>query len=421
MNEKELDGRLLKEIIEYFELPDEEKQNLSKFSRLVVEENYGADKMALETLKFYEKVLNSNPKRAPKIAICGYYGRSNLGDEAIFQAISSKICEIAPNARLCVVNSKSPLKILKSLSGVDLFLFGGGSLIQNSTSNASLMYYLTIIGLASLTCNHKIMLANGLGPIKARGLPLTLLLDVIATKINIFDLITVRDKKSQKFLQNLLPNRKIHILPDLALMNIEINNANVEQSSQKFDLFKANLPYYIYVPCSFGLKESKIDPKELANSLLALENHLGARVVLVVMNKKEDFELAKTISKYISSKKEDDERTIFCPKNASELVALLKRAKFVISQRYHGALLGAFSGVPTIPISNDNKMKALSYEILQNDCKSPDILANKKHLASYIEREILRQRKIKNEIVLKIEKQSSSANERVDKILNKYL
>ena len=158
-------------------------------------------------------------KKALKIVICGYYGHGNFGDEAILRVILSKIQNLNPKAKICVLKTKNLLYSVRDMVGADVFIFGGGSILQNATSDASLLCYLAIIHVSSLLCKRKIMLANGIGPICRRKIPKKILIRATACAINCFDYISVRDTHSQKMLQNILPNRKIYLVPDPALIS----------------------------------------------------------------------------------------------------------------------------------------------------------------------------------------------------------
>ena len=158
-------------------------------------------------------------KKALKIVICGYYGHGNFGDEAILRVILSKIQSLNPNAQIHILKPRKPFSTLKNLIGADVFVFGGGSILQNATSDTSMLYYLGIIAVSNVLCKRKIMLANGIGPILRRKIPLKILLRATARAINCFDYISVRDTNSQKMLQNILPNRKIYLVPDPALIS----------------------------------------------------------------------------------------------------------------------------------------------------------------------------------------------------------
>ena len=94
-----------------------------------------------------------------KILVSGYIGFNNFGDEAIFYALSthlkslgcdiSVLCankkDVAKKYNVKTYNFKKPLQILKAIFNCNILISGGGSLLQNKTSNASLYYYLFIL------------------------------------------------------------------------------------------------------------------------------------------------------------------------------------------------------------------------------------------------------------------------------------
>lgn len=308
-----------------------------------------------------------------KITLCGYYGKGNLGDEAILLSIKRAIGEaFGDRAKISILNTKNPLKMTGILRDTDLFVFGGGSLLQNSTSTASLFYYLATISTANALAKNKIMLANGIGPVRNSVLPEKVLTNLIARAVDGFDIISVRDTDSRTKLQKILPHRKIHLVPDPAL-------ALFTSSRQKLNQGLINSPknnYFIYIPCARGLKKANITPIQLTTILKKLEKNYACRVVLCILNPVEDEEIAKSLP---------SSRTI-CPSTPNELCALLRDAKFVISQRYHGSLFAASCGIPTLSVSDDPKIKALCKDFLLHPSLREKQLYNSDFLALQVEK-----------------------------------
>jgi polysaccharide pyruvyl transferase WcaK-like protein len=58
-----------------------------------------------------------------------------------------------------------PLAVFRAIRRCDLLIFGGGSLLQNATSNRSLLYYLTLIGTANRLGKPVVLLSQGIGPL----------------------------------------------------------------------------------------------------------------------------------------------------------------------------------------------------------------------------------------------------------------
>ena len=114
------------------------------------------------------------------IAISGYYGFENFGDEAILSVLTK---ELKSKGHNITVFSKNPQvtcaklgvnsvytfsikSVINTIKNSDVLISGGGSLLQDSTSLKSLFYYLFVIFLAEHYKTKVIIFAQGIGPIK---------------------------------------------------------------------------------------------------------------------------------------------------------------------------------------------------------------------------------------------------------------
>ncbi|MGQ9779138.1 MAG: polysaccharide pyruvyl transferase CsaB [Bacillota bacterium] len=186
-----------------------------------------------------EELKRSGPWRpklsAPRIVISGYYGAGNAGDEAILAAMLAALRAEFPGAEL-VVLSRDPARtaaehevkavprdlgrhffgLVKLLRRADLFISGGGGLLQDAYPPrflpASVLYYLAVSLLAKL-CGCRVMLyAQGIGPLRRR---LSRLLVRLA--LARMDLISVRDPGSRDLLRGLGVTRRVHLTADPVL------------------------------------------------------------------------------------------------------------------------------------------------------------------------------------------------------------
>ena len=94
-----------------------------------------------------------------KILISGYYGFDNFGDEAILgvlinhlrgndiTVLSSNPEKTGRTHNVNSLNSFNPKLIVERLPKFDMLISGGGSLLQNVTSNKSLFYYCGLINI----------------------------------------------------------------------------------------------------------------------------------------------------------------------------------------------------------------------------------------------------------------------------------
>ena len=110
--------------------------------------------------------------------LCGYYGKGNGGDEALL----ASLLQMLPNNIQPYVLSGNPSEtekrygvkagdrlntftILSAMRRSDIFIWGGGSLIQDATSIASPFYYSGLMGLAQKMGLKTIAWAQGIGPL----------------------------------------------------------------------------------------------------------------------------------------------------------------------------------------------------------------------------------------------------------------
>ena len=145
---------------------------------------YSLEHMVSVQREIYESVLHTHQVEQGKIkrvTICGSYGRGNAGDDAILKALIGEMNEISPDIRICVMsrNAKetrvryrvnsiytfNPLQMIFSMLRSSLFINGGGSLIQDSTSSRSLYFYLFTILSAKLLGCPVMMYGCGIGPV----------------------------------------------------------------------------------------------------------------------------------------------------------------------------------------------------------------------------------------------------------------
>ena len=117
---------------------------------------------------------------APDVLLCGYYGEDNLGDDALLQVLLQELPEgVKPliTARdAAAVRSPGPDGVDREPSFPPVRAgehrngacprFGGGSLLQDSTSVRSLVYYLVLIVVARLQGRVVILWGQGLGPLR---------------------------------------------------------------------------------------------------------------------------------------------------------------------------------------------------------------------------------------------------------------
>ncbi|MFW6730550.1 MAG: polysaccharide pyruvyl transferase CsaB [Synechococcus sp.] len=123
----------------------------------------------------------SSGRRRPLIV--GYYGEHNLGDDALLATLLEQLPEaaragavvtaadataVAVLAPVATVPRRSLARVRQALAQADALVFGGGSLLQDSTSVRSLLYYALLIVQARLQGIPVLFWGQGLGPLNHR-------------------------------------------------------------------------------------------------------------------------------------------------------------------------------------------------------------------------------------------------------------
>lgn len=162
-----------------------------------------------------------------RIVISGYVGFGNAGDEAILTATLHGLRSLLPGVEILVL-SRDPattarqhavqavhrLNPLHALLRCDLVLSGGGGLLQDATSQRSLLYYLGILAAARLLGKRTMVYANSVGPILRKSSA-----RLASWVLNRVDAITVRDSASAEELHRLGVRRPpVKVTADPALL-----------------------------------------------------------------------------------------------------------------------------------------------------------------------------------------------------------
>ncbi|MBQ8474805.1 MAG: polysaccharide pyruvyl transferase CsaB [Clostridia bacterium] len=292
-----------------------------------------------------------------QICIGGYYGYGSLGDEAVLSCLIKNIRLLYYDSSITVLTA-SPQKtkilhgvkcvyrynipaVAAALSRSDIFILGGGTLLQDATSRRSLFYYMELIHISHLMGTPVYLLANGIGPITDKKLALSALKKCKK--------ISLRDKDSYNFLLNEAKSYdKINLSCD-PFFTVKPADDNAvysymtEQGIYEMDYFTVNVR-----KCR-GSKQ--INSDALLYSLLP---HIssGLKPIFVSMQDSCDLKLCESLAKTVDG---------YCvsPKNAEILAGIQKHARFSIGMRLHFLISSVITGTPTIALSYDKKVESV--------------------------------------------------------------
>lgn len=307
------------------------------------------------------------------IVICGYHGFSNSGDEALLSAmldilkkkradINITVLSMHPKSTMSIYGVSSVyrydlLKINKLFSKCDLFIMGGGTLLQDITSLRSLYYYLTILKLA-LNNKVKVMLyGNGIGPLERKSSR-----KLVCKYLNRVDIITLRDDQSDKLLSEIgVTKPKIVITADPAFT---LNFTGKEKDTELFAQtgFKGGKFALI------GVRPWKCSAENFSDILAFFCDRLyekyGITSIFTPMQPKVD----TVISKEIISKMKYPGYIIEKHLEFDEMFRLIGVSEFVVGMRLHTLIYATALSVPALALSYDPKVSAFMQSIHQPLC-----------------------------------------------------
>lgn len=349
----------------------------------------------------YEKVLNiysstsvcetqiNNYKHMIKsynnnkgVVLCGAYGKGNSGDEAILKSINIELHSVDSTMPIWVIsrNVKETRAIhkvnslytfnfftmMKKFKNADVYINGGGSLIQDVTSTRSLYYYLFTIFLAKKLGCKVMMYGCGIGPVSlARNRKLA------AKIINKYvDVITLRDDISREELGRMGANKPKIIMsadPTLILSGASATALEDALEIENIDLSKNYIGFGLRKWTSF---DSVID--EIVGSAEYAFEKYGLIPLFIPIEFPGDVYVAEKVAKKLK-----------CPykiiKNRHPIevtISILSKMKCVVGIRLHSLMFSAGRGVPVVGLSYDVKVDGfLKYIGAENCIKLEDIKA----------------------------------------------
>jgi len=306
-------------------------------------------------------------KTIAKIMISGYYGFNNTGDEAILKSMVRAFKEKIPQIKI-VVLSHSPLQtsqtyqvkainrlhlidIIRCLRDTNLFISGGGGLLQDSTGKGwSILYYLGLILIAKIVKVPVMIYAQGIGPINKKINKL-----LIKWILNKVDIITVRNNPSKKLLNNLRvsgPSIYVNSDPVFLLKKKNINNI-IDNYPYIRELINSNNRPLIGVSVR-EYKSNGLDLKRIfAQAADYLIKNYKAKIIFLPFNFDEDVHISEEILSLMKNQAD----VLKIRLEPEELLSVLSRLSLVVGVRLHSIIFSSMANIPFIAFNYDPKVK----------------------------------------------------------------
>ncbi|AZO94085.1 polysaccharide pyruvyl transferase CsaB [Halocella sp. SP3-1] len=300
-----------------------------------------------------------------KIVISGYYGFDNMGDEAVLNAMLISFRELADQLKI-VVLSGAPQKtaarygvkavkrnnyreVFKEIKSCDLFISGGGSLLQDVTGWKSIPFYLGQLMLASLLGKKTMLFGQGIGPIKSK-----LYRQLAALIIKKVDLVTVRDEESRDFLIGLgLKGKDIAVTADPVFYLSPGDNKQIQgRELLAEEGIKADSKL-IGISVRPWAGEGYL--KEIAKAVKELSAVNDGEVLIIPMHPAYDL----TVSEKLLELLDGQVNILSGDYTPLEMIAIFGELDFLLGVRLHSLIFSLIQGIPFVAISYDPKVDSL--------------------------------------------------------------
>ncbi len=303
-----------------------------------------------------------------RVVISGYYGYNNLGDEAILKGIISAFKQIKIKTPEIVVLSSSPqftaetynvkaikctnlYQIINNIKKSDLFISGGGSLIQDITGWKSIPYYLGLILLAQLMNKKTVIYAQGIGPVNNNYYK-----KLISWTLNRCQLVSVRDRRSFDLLIKMGVNeKKIKETVD------PVFSIDIEQiKKRKIEINKNKTKPVLGVSIRPWGKNNYLE--KLAQMINYIIKFASTEVLILPLYYSQDYQISKKLETLIDT----ECKIISEQNNPLDMIKIFSQVDFLIGVRLHSLIFAALNRTPFVGISYDPKTDSF-LELFKNN------------------------------------------------------
>lgn len=307
------------------------------------------------------------------VLICGAYGMSNAGDEAILQAILAEMRSIDPDMPITVL-SRTPgataekhgvealhmfdiFEIWKVMRRRKVYINGGGSLIQDVTSSRSIWYYLYTLMAAKHRGCRVLMYGCGIGPVKKK-------LNRLLTRFVLnryVDAVTLREEHSLGELESMgVKKPRVIVASDPALSLTAADEAEVDalMAHHGLDVDGRYLCFCLRDWAGY---------KDIAAAFGAAADYAaevyGLSPVFLSVNHRHDGQAAEKAMASMATRA----LVIREGMTTAQTVGLISRMSAVVAMRLHALIFAASQSVPLAGVSYDPKVSAfLDYIGMEN-------------------------------------------------------
>ena len=311
------------------------------------------------TVKREEELISLVSRKRRRVMISGAYGLGNTGDEAIAEAIVTSLRSADPAAAVTLltrapgetaarldVDTLSPFRFARFFAlarRADVFLSGGGNLLQDCTSRRSLRYYLFTLRAAKACGARVILWGVGLGPLSERGWR-----ETIRTLNACADKIVFREERSlAEAREHGLSVQNVSVAADPAL--------SLPPVAGKYPRAALSLREGAeYMAIALRGAANEDEALRVAGLCVRYARERGLVPLFLPMNPRRDGELSERAVKCFGGE-------LVSPAVAADperVRALPGEMRFTVSSRLHALVFSAAAGVPFLGVGADGRISA---------------------------------------------------------------
>lgn len=360
--EMSAEDRLYRDVVYGFcRMTPEDREKAGAYGREVIFRYYSVTKMAQDCVSAYNVAWRESHEKQYHIVMSGYYGFNNTGDEAIMLSMHKNIQEMGSNYHITVLSNK-PVEtrdkygieavyrfgvrdVLRAIRQSDVLLSGGGSLLQDSTSTRSLMYYLSITAAAKMMRKKVMLYANGIGPVSGKRNR-----RLVKQVVNKADLITLREENSYEELLSMGVNPKKCFVTADPVFTMD----GVDRPTAEGILAKEGIPLDqpLVVVSVRNWKEIDRFISRFADLCDIIVEKYRRNIVFVAMQMPNDV----TISEKVKKTMKQQAYVLRGNYSPYEVMGIISLADFILSMRLHTLIFAARQCVPLVGFVYDPKI-----------------------------------------------------------------
>lgn len=303
--------------------------------------------------------------------LSGYYGYANAGDEAVLAAMLAALGTRIANAtftvtsgdpsytqsvhgttipgRLNAVPRQHPRALLHAIRACDVFISGGGSLLQDATSVRNVVYYTSLMRMARLARKPVMVYAQGVGPLSQ-----SLSQKLARIAMQRASTVTVRDPDSRSLLQRIGVRREIEVTADpVWALDCGLQIAECGLPERRQAVWCVSLRRWLNVE-----REAE-HSVALFKGVCEAARAAGARLRFLAMQPAGDGQLIEEhFARYADPAQDEVIKTDRL--RPRQIMTEAGRCDVMLAMRLHALIFAAAQGLPCVAINYDPKVASLA-------------------------------------------------------------